>query len=106
MRKALATLVVVAGVTVGCAPQAPRPVETGEAAPAGFPAQNYRAAVARGEAVFRIDPAASQIVIEVRRAGSLARLGHDHVVASHDVHGYVAPQARTADLYVPLGLLV
>lgn len=62
-------------------------------------------AIARGEPVFRIDPARSLIVIEVRRAGSLARLGHDHVVASHDVRGFVAAQERRADLYVPLDRL-
>jgi hypothetical protein len=46
------------------------------------------------------------VVIEVRRSGSLARFGHDHVVASHDVRGYVAPNAGRADLYVPLDTLV
>jgi hypothetical protein len=54
----------------------------------------------------RIEPALSVVVIEVRRAGSLARFGHDHVVASHDVHGYVAPDEGRADLYVRLDALV
>jgi hypothetical protein len=45
-------------------------------------------------------------VIEVRRAGSLARLGHDHVVAARNVAGYVAPEAGRADLYVTLDDLV
>ena len=35
----------------------------------------------------------------------LARLGHDHVVASRDVQGYVAPTEGLADLYVPLDRL-
>ena len=55
-----------------------------------------------GQPVFAIEPARSIVVAEVRRAGSLARLGHDHVVASHDVHGFVAPNEGEADLYVPL----
>ena len=55
--------------------------------------------------MFRIDPASSVVVIEVRRAGSLARLGHDHVVASHDAQGYVWPDAGRADLYVALDRL-
>jgi len=38
----------------------------------------------------------------VRRSGSLARLGHDHVVASREVVGYVAPDEGRADLYVAL----
>jgi hypothetical protein len=46
------------------------------------------------------------VVIEVRRAGTLAQLGHDHVVVSHDVAGYVAPAANRADLYVPLDRMV
>jgi polyisoprenoid-binding protein YceI len=33
----------------------------------------------------------------VRRGGVLARLGHDHVVASHAISGSVSPQANRAD---------
>jgi len=42
------------------------------------------------------------VVITVRRGGSLARLGHDHVVASHAVQGWMAPDVGRADLWVPL----
>lgn len=80
------------------------PVEIGR--PADFPEQEYRQAAARGRAVFRIDPASSLVVVDVYRAGSLARLGHDHVVASHDVRGYLLPDAPRADLYVELDRLV
>jgi isopentenyl diphosphate isomerase/L-lactate dehydrogenase-like FMN-dependent dehydrogenase len=34
----------------------------------------------------------------VRRGGPLARLGHDHVVASHTVSGFAAPAAGRADI--------
>jgi hypothetical protein len=71
-----------------------------------FPEQVYQHAAAQGEPIFRVDPAKSTAVIEVRRAGSLARLGHDHVVASHDLRGYVDPAAGRADLYVRLDQLV
>jgi len=80
------------------------PVEAGR--PADFTEQEYRQAAALGRAVFRIEPASSLVVVDVYRAGSLARLGHDHVVASHDVRGYVLPDARRADLYVELDRLV
>jgi hypothetical protein len=105
MRKALAALAIIAGLIAGCTPLLPRPTESVEQVPATFPAQRYLAAIARGEPVFRIDAARSLVVIEVHRAGSLARLGHDHVVASHDVQGYVAPKQGLADLYVPLDRL-
>jgi polyisoprenoid-binding protein YceI len=75
-------------------------------APPGFPEGFYAQAAARSVPVYRVDPAASLVVVEVRRGGSLARLGHDHVVASHDVRGYVAPDEGRADLYVHLDRLV
>lgn len=44
-----------------------------------------------------IDSAQSLIVATVRRGGVLARLGHDHVVASHTVTGTVSPSQNRAD---------
>lgn len=105
MRAALLAAVAVCVALASCTP-APRetPIETG--APTDFPEREYRQAAAAGKAVYRIEPASSIVVIEVRRGGSLARLGHDHVVASHDVQGYVLPADARADLYVPLAALV
>jgi polyisoprenoid-binding protein YceI len=87
-----------------CAPQIRQPASRA-LAPDGFPAQVYRDAAVRGDAIYVIDPRASLVAIEVRRAGALARLGHDHVVASHDIEGFVWPGAGRADLYVPLDRL-
>jgi len=92
-----------AAMIAGCVPLVREPAPA--AAPADFPEAYYREASAQGKPVFRVDPARSLLVIEVRRAGSLARLGHDHVVASHEVNGYLAPQEGRADLYVALGRL-
>src|SRR5712691_2235726 len=86
----------------GCAPLLREPAPAPAAPPADFPEGYYREALGRGKPVFRVDPRESLVVIEVRRAGSLARLGHDHVVASHEVGGYVAPDEGRADLYVAL----
>lgn len=97
-----------ASVLAGCAwiaPEPARPPSVPAAAPADFPEAHYREAAAQGRAVFRVDPAASRVVIEVRRSGSLARLGHDHVVASRNVGGYLAPDEGRGDLYVPLAQL-
>jgi YceI-like domain len=81
-------------------------VEAPVAPPAGFPEGDYQQALKQGKPVYRVDPAESLVVIEVRRGGSLARLGHDHVVASHEVTGYVEPGEGRADLYVALVRLV
>ena len=70
--------------------------------PAAFPVAYYERAAAQGRPVFSVDPERSLLAIEVRRAGSLARFGHDHIVASHDLRGYVATDVGRADLYVPL----
>ncbi|NGZ87360.1 YceI family protein [Duganella aceris] len=46
----------------------------------------------------RIDSAQSLIAVTVRRGGVLARLGHDHVVASHQITGTVSPAQNRADV--------
>lgn len=80
-------------------PPAPQPVA---GAPQDFPFEYYK----KARPVFEVDPARSLVVVTVRRGGSLARLGHDHVVASHDVAGFVAPADGRADLYFALERLV
>jgi len=96
-----ATLVVIPG----CATREPSAPASGTQPP-GYPAREYERAIAEGKAVYRVDPAGSTVVIEVRRAGSLARLGHDHVVAGYDIRGYVMPDSNRADLYIALDALV
>jgi YceI-like protein len=81
-------------------------VEAPSAPPTEFPEAYYLQVQKQGKPVYRVDPSESLIVIEVRRGGSLARLGHDHVVASHEVTGYVAPGEGRADLYVAVARLV
>lgn len=97
-----------------CAPPAvPPPAATLPAASAGvagvapgyrLPATTlawYRQAQAGGAAVLVIGGGStgsnSRIVVTVRRGGPLARLGHDHVVASEQIAGLVAPQLGRAD---------
>jgi hypothetical protein len=43
--------------------------------------------------------------ITVRRGGALARLGHDHVIASRTLAGFVAPDAGRADFHFRLDQL-
>jgi hypothetical protein len=83
----------------------PPPVPASISAPAEFPASAYVQAAAQGQKVLRVNPALSRIAITVRSGGPLARLGHDHVVASRELQGYVAPEQGRADLYLALDSL-
>lgn len=107
MRRAAPALLAAfaAALLCACAPTVRERIPAAPQVPADFPAAHYEQLIARGAPVYRVDPGQSLVAIEVRRAGSLARLGHDHVVASHDVAGYVAPDEGRADLYVPLDRL-
>lgn len=108
-RRFLCALALLAALLAACAPplrQAPpEPASAARAAPAQFPRAFYEQALSRGQAVYRIEPTRSLVAITVRRGGSLARLGHDHVVASRSVQGLVAPGDGRADLYLPLAEL-
>jgi hypothetical protein len=84
-----------AALLAGCAtmpPPAPVAVPVPDNA-----ASWYRQAEAHGSKVLVIDPAQSLIAVTVRRGGPLARLGHDHVVASRSVTGFAAPAEGRAD---------
>lgn len=85
-----------------CAPVALPPAGPALRVPETFPADWYRAAHTRAEALLQVDPAASLVEIEVRRGGSMARFGHDHLVAARNLQGMVAPQSGRADLFVAL----
>ncbi len=103
LRRAALAAAALATILVACA-QLLR-VEAPSAPPAEFPEGYYLQTLKQGKPVFRVDPTQSLVVIEVRRAGSLARLGHDHVVASHDLVGYLAPDEGRADLFIALARL-
>jgi len=61
---------------------------------------------------YKADSPASRILITVRRGGLMASLGHDHIVASHDLQGFILldrdspqnPNCR-ADFYAQLANL-
>lgn len=106
---ALAVVVTLLVVLAGCAAPPTAPVAEQPTVPAGFPTEFYTQALAQGEAVYRLEPERSEIVVRVYRGGSLGRFGHDHVVASRDVRGFVLLARRgvdaRADLYLPLDSL-
>ena len=74
-------------LAAGCAapPPAP-PVPTG--VPQEFPVERYRSP-AGGEVVYEVDPDRSLVQVFAYRGGTLARMGHDHVIASREVSGFV-----------------
>lgn len=102
---ALAAAALLSLLLAACAPPPAVAPEALPATPPGFPDADYRQLAARGRPVFRVEPAGSLVTLEVHRAGSLARIGHDHVIAARDLHGYVAPDDRRADLYLRLDAL-
>lgn len=94
-------------VLAGCAPDVPLQTPEQRAPSASlFPESFYLQAEARGKKILRVNAERSLLVFEVRRAGAFARLGHDHVVTSHDVKGFVLQEDGRADLSVPLDKLV
>lgn len=94
MQTALAALV--AGALAACTPTITTPAVTTHVTQTteAF----YQQAAARGETVLKIDAQHSLVRVIVHRGGVLARLGHDHVVASRMVEGSVAPGLGRADL--------
>ncbi|MET0204055.1 MAG: YceI family protein [Casimicrobiaceae bacterium] len=107
MRKLRLVLLLAAAAVAACVPQEVRPPGAGPVAAAPEDLKREYDGLARsGQPVFEVDPARSIVTIEVRRAGTLANLGHDHVVASHDVRGYIAPREGRADVYIRVADLV
>jgi hypothetical protein len=93
--KPIRTYLLVLLMLAGCATVVTPPPPP--AAPSDTNAAWYQLAAQAGKKVYRIDAAQSLITITVRRGGALARLGHDHVVASRTLDGFVAPDAGRAD---------
>ncbi len=74
-----------------CTPFAPPPAATLPAAQAPAPVMQAPLWQQPGVRVLHIGPQESLLTITVRRGGALARLGHDHVIASRTLQGVVAP---------------
>jgi polyisoprenoid-binding protein YceI len=101
-----ALVAILAALLTACAPRVAAPPAVTAGMPVEFPDAYYQRLRMEGKPVFRVDAAHSLVVLEVRRGGSFAQFGHDHVISSHDLAGNIAPGEGRADLYVPLGELV
>src|SRR5215470_14326745 len=108
MRKSLGKLALIATlVIVACTPQPklqPTPTPPVAEFPENFPKTFYREAEAG--TVYRVTPGRSSLILKVYRAGTLASLGHNHVITSKSVDGfiYLADDlaAARADLFIPV----
>jgi hypothetical protein len=99
-------IVALALALAGC-PQAPRPApsETPVTPPA------IEAPVRQFPGATRYDVVGKESLVRIlaHRGGTLSGVGHNHVIASHDVHGTVYlhddPAKSGFDLVIPVGLL-
>lgn len=107
-RSLLTPLLLVIALCAGCGPRTPPIVPPVGGFPPDFPAAFYGAQAP--EAVYRIVPARSSVLLKVYRAGALASIGHSHVIESRSVDGfiYLADDltAARADLFMPVASLV
>ena len=91
------------------APRKPLP-EPAPAAPPEFPTAFYQHEAPRLGRVYRIQPEESELVVVVRRSGKLAHLGHNHVVSSRGLSGFVLearePAGSRFDFFFPVAGLV
>ena len=80
----IAALVLLSGLMAGCPTTSVRPPETSNAALPSVGAPDLK-----GATIYTIDSQPSNVQIHVFRGGTLARLGHNHVMTSKHVAGRV-----------------
>jgi hypothetical protein len=76
--------------------------------PANFPTAIY-ANPDPQSSLYKVDSANSIVRIKVLRGGAMAKFGHDHIVASRDIQGYLLlgdDNSCRADFYAPLNQLI
>ena len=75
--------------------------------PHQFPIERYT--TTNSTSVFRVDALQSQVLVTVRRGGLMAKLGHDHIVSSRQLQGFILmdqdSQRCHADFYIPVHLI-
>ncbi|MGB2314208.1 MAG: YceI family protein [Porticoccaceae bacterium] len=72
--------------------------------PDQFPVDRYT--MSSSAPVFKVDPQRSEVLVTVRRGGLMAKLGHDHIVSSGQLQGFILMdrdnQRCHAEFYFPL----
>lgn len=116
-RPAFASVLIASFSALASCTLAPPPVNHAGPAPTSGPVptstptpEQAPAAAAQPATRFLIDPAASTVHILVYRGGTLARLGHNHVISSNQIHGEIWRGTTLRDsgfsLRVPVGDLI
>ena len=86
----------------------PREESIRQQRPADYPSAIY-ANPDPQSSLYQLDSASSIVLIKVLRGGAMAKFGHDHIVASRDVQGYLLlgnDGSCRADFYAPLNQLI
>jgi len=84
-------LMIAVSLLTACGAPEPRP---GNSRGAG--STDVQASPTAAGDLYRIDPAQSELVLLVHRAGPLARLGHNHVIVNRSVTGWVRFAGKAA----------
>lgn len=102
----LASLLLISILLAGCS--VPREESTAPQQPKDFPTTLYTNQDPRNS-LYQLDSASSIVRIKVLRGGAMAKFGHDHIVASRDLQGYLLlgdDGGCRADFYAPLNQLI
>lgn len=93
-------------LAAGCSAPPPRSGASAPPLPASSPAATAKPVPRAGATLYEIDPQASELRVLVYRAGALASLGHNHVLALHPDQGWVesTPDVTGASFYLQFPL--
>ncbi len=107
-KAAVAAAIVLALCLAGCPTAGRGPAETPTGPPRDVPLPGDPPP-APGMQRHRIVAGESLLVVVARRGGALASVGHNHVIASHDLSGYIdlaePPASSVLFLRIPIGTL-
>lgn len=106
IKKLITTVLLPSILLIACS--APREESTAPQRPADFPTSAYANPDPQSN-LYQIDSANSIVRIKVLRGGAMAKFGHDHIVASRDVQGYLLlgdDNSCRADFYASLNQFI
>jgi hypothetical protein len=106
INKLITTTLLISTALAGCSVQ--REESSPQQRPANFPTAVYTNPDPQSS-LYKLDSASSIVRIKVTKGGAMAKFGHDHIVASRDVQGYLLlgeDNSCRADFYTSLNQLI